>query len=167
VQLGGMTESVSSVSHEAVEAAAASNQTSCNVQAVAAGAEELSASFHEISLQVAHAAGIAQKAVAEAGAAGSMVRRWRPTPRRSGRSSALSATSRRRRTCWRSMRRSRRRGRAKAGAASPLSPQRSSRLRPHAKATGEISKQVASVRAYFHVKVYDYSPSGPPQPSRG
>ena len=72
-QLGGMTESVSSVSHEAVEAAAASNQTSGNVQAVAAGAEELSASFQEISRQVAHAADIAQKAVAVAGGAGSMV----------------------------------------------------------------------------------------------
>jgi methyl-accepting chemotaxis protein len=72
-QLGGMTETVSSVSHEAVEAAAASNQTSGNVQAVAAGAEELSASFHEIARQVAHASEIAQKAVAVAANAGSIV----------------------------------------------------------------------------------------------
>jgi methyl-accepting chemotaxis protein len=72
-QLGGMTETVTSVSHEAVEAAAASNQTSGNVQAVAAGAEELSASFHEIARQVAHASEIAQKAVAVAANAGSIV----------------------------------------------------------------------------------------------
>ncbi len=72
-QLGGMTETVSSVSHEAVEAAAASTQTSGNVQAVAAGAEELSASFQEIARQVAHASDIAQKAVAVAGSAGSIV----------------------------------------------------------------------------------------------
>jgi len=72
-QLGGMSESVSSVSHEAIEAAAASNQTSGNVQAVAAGAEELSASFQEIARQVAHATEIAQKAVTVARSAGSMV----------------------------------------------------------------------------------------------
>lgn len=72
-QLGGMTETVSSVSHEAVEAAAASNQTSGNVQAVAAGAEELSASFQEIARQVARATEIAQKAVAVAGNARSIV----------------------------------------------------------------------------------------------
>ncbi|MBB4198807.1 chemotaxis protein [Rhodoblastus sphagnicola] len=72
-QIGGMTESVSSVSHEAVEAAAASNQASGNVQAVAAGAEELSASFQEIARQVEHAGEIAQKAVAEAAAAVGLV----------------------------------------------------------------------------------------------
>ncbi len=71
--LGGITESVSSVSHEAVEAAAASNQATGNVQAVAAGAEELSASFHEIARQVAHARDIARKAVAEASKAGDIV----------------------------------------------------------------------------------------------
>lgn len=72
-QIGDMTESVSSVSNEAVEAAAASGQTSGNVQAVAAGAEELSASFQEIARQVAHASEIAQKAVAQAGGATNLV----------------------------------------------------------------------------------------------
>ncbi|WP_296706280.1 PAS domain-containing methyl-accepting chemotaxis protein [Rhodoblastus sp.] len=72
-QIGEMTESVSSVSNEAVEAAAASSQTSGNVQAVAAGAEELSASFHEIARQVAHASDIAQKAVSQAGGATNLV----------------------------------------------------------------------------------------------
>lgn len=69
-QIGEMTESVS---NEAVEAAAASSQTSGNVQAVAAGAEELSASFHEIARQVAHASDIAQKAVSQAGGATNLV----------------------------------------------------------------------------------------------
>jgi len=72
-QLGGMTDTVSTVSHQAVEAAAASTQTSGNVQAVAAGAEELSASFQEIARQVAHAAEIAQKAVTVASDAGAIV----------------------------------------------------------------------------------------------
>jgi len=72
-QIGDMTESVSSVSNEAVEAAAASNQTSGNVQAVAAGAEELSASFQEIARQVAHASEIAQKAVDQASGATGLV----------------------------------------------------------------------------------------------
>jgi methyl-accepting chemotaxis protein len=72
-KIGDMTESVSSVSNEAVEAAAASSQTSGNVQAVAAGAEELSASFHEIARQVAHASDIAQKAVSQAGGATDLV----------------------------------------------------------------------------------------------
>jgi methyl-accepting chemotaxis protein len=72
-KIGDMTESVSSVSNEAVEAAAASSQTSGNVQAVAAGAEELSASFHEIARHVAHASDIAQKAVSQAGGATDLV----------------------------------------------------------------------------------------------
>jgi methyl-accepting chemotaxis protein len=64
--LVGITEAVSSASHEAIEAAAASTQTSGNVQAVAAGAEELSASFNEISRQVTHASEISLKAVDQA-----------------------------------------------------------------------------------------------------
>ncbi|MCW2285784.1 methyl-accepting chemotaxis protein [Rhodoblastus acidophilus] len=53
--LARITEAVSSASHEAVEAAAASTQASSNVQSVAAGAEELSASFQEIARQVGEA----------------------------------------------------------------------------------------------------------------
>ncbi len=53
--------------HEATAAAAASTQTSGNVQAVAAGAEELSASVGEISRQVSQARDIATRAVDEAG----------------------------------------------------------------------------------------------------
>ncbi|QCK86576.1 PAS domain S-box protein [Phreatobacter aquaticus] len=64
--LGGIAESVSSATHEATEAAAASTQTSGNVQAVAAGAEELAASVGEISRQVAHAREISSGAVEQA-----------------------------------------------------------------------------------------------------
>ena len=64
--LVGIMEAVSSAAHEAIEAAAASTQTSGNVQAVAAGAEELSASVGEISRQVSHSREIASKAVDQA-----------------------------------------------------------------------------------------------------
>ncbi|MGQ3353318.1 MAG: methyl-accepting chemotaxis protein [Phreatobacter sp.] len=63
--LEGISESVSSASHEATEAAAASTQTSANVQAVAAGAEELSASVGEIRRQVVQAREIAGRAVTQ------------------------------------------------------------------------------------------------------
>ena len=64
--LAQITEAVSSASHEAIEAAAASTQTSTNVQSVAAGAEELSASFQETSHQVAKANQITITAVEQA-----------------------------------------------------------------------------------------------------
>ncbi len=63
--LEGISESVSSASHEATEAAAASTQTSSNVQAVAAGAEELSASVGEIRRQVVQAREISGRAVTQ------------------------------------------------------------------------------------------------------
>ncbi len=65
--LGTIAASVTSAMHEATAAAAASTQTSGNVQAVAAGAEELSASVGEISRQVSQARDIATRAVDEAG----------------------------------------------------------------------------------------------------
>jgi methyl-accepting chemotaxis protein len=71
--LTGIAESVNSVTHEATEAAAASTQTSGNVQAVAAGAEELAASVSEISRQVSHARQISGEAVEQAGRTGEIV----------------------------------------------------------------------------------------------
>jgi len=65
--LAGIGEAVSSATQEATEAAAAANQASGNVQAVAAGAEELSASVSEISRQVSHAREISARAVEQAG----------------------------------------------------------------------------------------------------
>ena len=65
--LTGIGEAVASTMHEATEAASAASQTSGNVQAVAAGAEELSASVGEISRQVSHAREISARAVEQAG----------------------------------------------------------------------------------------------------
>ena len=71
--LEGIAESVSSASHEATEAAAASTQTSANVQAVAAGAEELSASVGEIRRQVVQAREISARAVNQSNATNQIV----------------------------------------------------------------------------------------------
>lgn len=64
--LQSIGEAVTSATHEATEAAAASTQTSGNVQAVAAGAEELAASVSEISRQVTHSREISMQAVDQA-----------------------------------------------------------------------------------------------------
>jgi len=64
--LGNIGDAVSSAKHEATQVAAASTQTSGNVQAVAAGAEELAASVGEISRQVTNAREISGGAVEQA-----------------------------------------------------------------------------------------------------
>ncbi|MGQ3303377.1 MAG: methyl-accepting chemotaxis protein [Phreatobacter sp.] len=64
--LGHIGDAVSSAKHEATQVAAASTQTSGNVQAVAAGAEELAASVGEISRQVTNAREISGGAVEQA-----------------------------------------------------------------------------------------------------
>ncbi len=66
MDLQSIGEAVTSVTGEATEAAAASTQTSGNVQAVAAGAEELAASVSEISRQVTHSREISVQAVDQA-----------------------------------------------------------------------------------------------------
>jgi methyl-accepting chemotaxis protein len=64
--LGNIADIVSNVTRDASSAAAASTQTSGNVQAVASGAEELVASVTEITRQVAHAREITSHAVEQA-----------------------------------------------------------------------------------------------------
>ncbi|ALK10441.1 methyl-accepting chemotaxis protein [Blastochloris viridis] len=64
--LGQIMQAVSSANEQAASAASASTQTTANVQAVAAGAEELAASVGEISRQVTHAREISEKAVGQA-----------------------------------------------------------------------------------------------------
>jgi methyl-accepting chemotaxis protein len=64
--LGAITEAVSQTTAQAASAASASTQTSSNVQAVAAGAEELAQSVSEISRQVVHALEISNAAVGQA-----------------------------------------------------------------------------------------------------
>ncbi|WP_439573636.1 methyl-accepting chemotaxis protein [Phreatobacter sp.] len=71
--LDAITEAVSSATREATEAAAASTQTTGNVQAVAAGAEELTASVGEISRQAEHARDISTRAVDQANTTNSIV----------------------------------------------------------------------------------------------
>lgn len=64
--LGQITESVAATSGRVSSAADASTQASANMQAVAAGAEELAASVGEISRQAADALAISQQAVTQA-----------------------------------------------------------------------------------------------------
>ncbi|MFN3853559.1 MAG: PAS domain S-box protein [Phreatobacter sp.] len=66
IDLQAITEAVSSASGQATEAAAAATQTSGNVQAVAAGAEEMTASVSEISRQVTHSRENSAQAVDQA-----------------------------------------------------------------------------------------------------
>ncbi len=61
-----MTATAEETSSQATAVAAASEEASTNVQTVAAASEELASSVTEIGRQVAQSAGIAQKAVAEA-----------------------------------------------------------------------------------------------------
>ena len=64
--LGEITASVATTSERVTSAASASTQASSNMQAVAAGAEELAASVAEISRQSADALAISQQAVTQA-----------------------------------------------------------------------------------------------------
>ncbi|WP_438275336.1 methyl-accepting chemotaxis protein [Nitrobacter sp.] len=71
--LGQITESVAATSQRVTSAADASTQASSNMQAVAAGAEELAASVGEISRQAADALAISQQAVTQANETSSIV----------------------------------------------------------------------------------------------
>ncbi len=66
VDLGSITDAVSQATAQAATAASASTQTSSNVQAVAAGSEELAHSVAEISRQVVQALEISNAAVSQA-----------------------------------------------------------------------------------------------------
>jgi methyl-accepting chemotaxis protein len=61
--LGAIASAVADVTRQSASAASASHETSANVRAVAAGAEELAASVAEISGQVNHALEISVRAV--------------------------------------------------------------------------------------------------------
>ena len=64
--LGRITDAMAKTAGQVSSAAGASTQTSSNVQAVAAGAEELAASVGEISRQAADALNISRQAVTQA-----------------------------------------------------------------------------------------------------
>ncbi|GEC15717.1 methyl-accepting chemotaxis protein [Nitrobacter winogradskyi] len=71
--LGQITVSVAATSERVNSAAGASTQASANMQAVAAGAEELAASVGEISRQASDALAISQQAVTQANETGTIV----------------------------------------------------------------------------------------------
>ena len=73
VDLGLITEAAARTTGQVSSAAGASTQTSSNVQAVAAGAEELAASVSEISRQASDALTISKRAVAQANETGAIV----------------------------------------------------------------------------------------------
>ncbi|NGX95465.1 MAG: PAS domain-containing protein [Candidatus Afipia apatlaquensis] len=66
IDLGQITEAVTSTSERVTSAVSASTQTSSNMQAVASGAEELAASVSEISRQASDALSISLQAVQQA-----------------------------------------------------------------------------------------------------
>lgn len=66
IDLGQITEAVTSTSERVTSAVSASTQTSSNMQAVASGAEELAASVSEISRQASDALTISLQAVQQA-----------------------------------------------------------------------------------------------------
>ncbi len=72
-EIAQITMQMTDANTQAASAASASAQTSSNVQAVAAGAEEMTASVEEISRQVQHASEIAGKAVDQAGDTNSII----------------------------------------------------------------------------------------------
>ena len=73
VDLDGMASSISQASEQAVGAASAAEQASCNTQNVAAGSEELATSVGEISQQVGRALDVTMRAVEQANATSTVV----------------------------------------------------------------------------------------------
>ncbi len=73
IDLGQITEAVTSTSERVTSAVSASTQTSSNMQAVASGAEELAASVAEISRQASDALSISLQAVQQANETSSIV----------------------------------------------------------------------------------------------
>jgi methyl-accepting chemotaxis protein len=71
--LEGISKAVSTATEQAAGAASAAAQTSSNVQAVAAGAEQLVSSVAEISRQITEASSVSGKAVEEAARTGEIV----------------------------------------------------------------------------------------------
>jgi methyl-accepting chemotaxis protein len=73
IDLGSIGEAVVNTKGRVVSTVAASNQTSSNMQAVAAGAEELAVSVSEISRQTTNALDMSRQAVAQAEETSSIV----------------------------------------------------------------------------------------------
>jgi methyl-accepting chemotaxis protein len=82
--LNGIAQAISTATEQAAGAASASVQTASNVQAVAAGAEELVSSVGEISRQITEASSVSAKAVDEAARTGTIVTQLADAARRIG-----------------------------------------------------------------------------------
>ncbi len=82
--LDGIGKAISIATEQAAGAASASVQTATNVQAVAAGAEELVSSVSEISHQIHEASSVSGKAVEEAARTGGIVTHLSEAARRIG-----------------------------------------------------------------------------------
>ncbi len=83
-ELADMLSQIDATSAQAGSAASASVQTSSSVQAVSAGAEEMSASVEEISRQVLHASKISEVAVGQAGETNVIIESLSDTAQRIG-----------------------------------------------------------------------------------
>ena len=108
----------------ASDAVNAYEEASANIRVVAVAANQLSTSIAEISDRLSRTTQIVQVAVQEAEGPMRKSPDLHPAPTRSERSSASSATSRRRPICWRSTPQSRRRARGMPAAASRWSPRK-------------------------------------------
>jgi methyl-accepting chemotaxis protein len=82
--LNGIAQAISTATEQAAGAASASVQTATNVQAVAAGAEELVSSVAEISRQITEASTVSAKAVDEAARTGNIVAQLADAAKRIG-----------------------------------------------------------------------------------
>ena len=82
--LDKIAQAISTATQQAAGAASASTQTSANVQAVAAGAEQLVSSISEISRQITEASRVSAQAVDEAARTGTIVSELADSAKRIG-----------------------------------------------------------------------------------